>query len=153
MAATIAVAGDISPSFLNEKYYGRQAYGLVSKKNVSSQDDIYVVTAFNNTGDFVLSDLARKNEITVKNANPTVSFQFSYPFIVSVHQMKEKAKELQIYNIEGQQKFSTSEQEKDLKIAVTLASEESLYCVMAGGSLLNIKWQGMWSLSKNYRQY
>lgn len=139
MATTIAIAGDISPSFLKEKYYGRQAYSLVSKNNIATQEDVYVVTAFNNTGDYIFSDLARKNEITVKNQNPTVSFQFSYPFIASVHQRTTQYQELQIYNVESKKKFST----KDLKIAVTLASEESLFCVLTGGLLLNIKWQGM----------
>ncbi len=142
MATTIAIASDISPSFLKEKYYGRQAYSLVSKNDIATQEDVYVVTAFNNTGDYIFSDLARKNEITVKNQNPTVSFQFAYPFIASVHQRTTQYQELQIYNVESKKKFSTS-QEKDLKIAVTLASEESLFCVLGGGLLLNIKWQGM----------
>jgi hypothetical protein len=133
-------ATDVSPAYLKEKFHSRQAFGLFGAKK-ASDEKIYVLTAYNNTGNYSFTNIFSKHTSVVKNDNHTKSFEFSYPFVTSVHETKDGFDELQIYNVESQQKFSSLTQDKQMKISVIIATEKYLCLVLKGGLLLNIKWQ------------
>ena len=146
MSVTVQ-ASDVSPAYLKEKFHSRQAFGLFGSKK-AAEEKIYVLTAFNNTGNYSFTNIFSEHISVVRNDNHTKAFELSYPFITSVHETKNGFDELQIYNIASQQKFSSLTQDKQMKISVIIATEKMLCVVLEGGNLLNIKWQGQLELLK-----
>lgn len=81
---------DLLPSHLDGK---RQNF----RKNVTLVNGGYVLCQFNESGSYIVSNIASKDRIRVDSTYPVIDITFHLPYIISLHCNKKK-ETLQVYS-------------------------------------------------------